>query len=102
MWAQLVKFKLADGVTEEKMAEVGRRWEDEVGRGTDSGWQRNVTLQDQNDPTIIYQLVYFESEEKARANEQNPKHLALLEELSRLLGSEPEFVDLIPVEESQR
>jgi hypothetical protein len=102
MWAQLMKFRLADGVTEEKMAETRRRWEDEVGRGTDSGWKRIVVFRDQHDPAMIYQLVYFESEEKARANERNPKHLAMLEQLNALMGGEPEFVDLIPIEESQR
>ena len=101
MWAQLVKARVADGAAD-KLQELGRKWEEEVGRGTDSGWIRSLYLRSASDPSEIYELVYFESEEKARANERTPRHLELVTELAGLFDGPPEYVDLIPIEESSR
>ena len=101
MWAQLVKMRARDG-TDEKMRDLERQWEDQVGRGTDSGWVRSLALRNARDPNEVYALVYFESEEKARANEQNPQHLAFIEQMMSLADGEPEYVDLVPIEETNR
>jgi hypothetical protein len=100
MWAQLVKFRVpADKV--DQLQQLDERWNDEVGRTAGSGWVRSVTLQRQSDPSEWYELVFFESEEKARANEKTAKHLALVEEM-QAAGKFVDFVDLTVVKESSR
>jgi quinol monooxygenase YgiN len=101
MWAQLVKWRVKPG-NDEALQQVGERWEQEVGRGTDSGWVRTSMFTSTAAPNEWYQIVYFESEEKARANERNEKHQAVVGELMSLLDGEPEFVDLTPMQESSR
>jgi hypothetical protein len=88
--------------SDERLQQAEEAWEEEVGRGTDSGWMRSLTLRGTADPNVVYQLVFFESEEKARANEQSPEHQKALEGLMALADGEPEYVDLIPVRESSR
>lgn len=101
MWAQLVKGRIKDGDFE-KLQELGQQWEEQVGRGTDSGWMRSLYLRNANDPNELYELVYFESEDKARANERTPRHLEMVSQLGALFEGQPEFVDLIPLEETTR
>ena len=101
MWAQLVKARVKEGSLE-KLQELGHQWEEQVGRGTDSGWERIFVLRNANDPNEVYQLVYFESEDKARANERSSQHQEIVSQLSALMDGEPEYVDLIPMEESTR
>ena len=96
MWAQLIRMRTKPG-SEEPFEQLGRRWEEEVGRGTDSGWLEAHVFRNANDPHEWYQVVYFESEEKARQNERNPTHQEFLELMLALINGEPEFVDLIPV-----
>jgi hypothetical protein len=38
-----------------------------------AGWLRSTALLDQNDPSRVYLLVLFESEEQARAREKDPR-----------------------------
>jgi hypothetical protein len=47
-------------------------------------------------------VTFFETEEKARANERSPRHLQLLSELLQLVDGQPDYVDLTPVRESTR
>ena len=56
------------------MQRLDGQWTEEIGRGTDSGWVRSITLRSDKDPQEWYELVFFESEAKARANEKTPKH----------------------------
>jgi hypothetical protein len=100
MWAQLVKFRIKEG-NEDRLQQLDERWNNEVGRGTDSGWVRSLVLQSTKDPRDWYELVYFESEEKARANERSEKHQALVTEMQQLSES-IDFVDLAPVKDSSR
>jgi quinol monooxygenase YgiN len=88
--------------SEEQLEQLGRRWEEEVDRGTDSGWLEGHVFRNANDPNEWYQVVYFESEEKARRNERSPKHQQLLEPMMALMDGEPEFVDLTPVMQQKR
>ena len=101
MWAQLMKMRVADDAVD-RLREAGHQWEEKVGRGTDSGWVRTFMLRSAADPNEMYELVYFESEEKARANEKTPEHLEMVSQLMELVEGSPEFVDLIPFEESTR
>ena len=101
MWAQLVKVRVAEGKFDELM-EFNHQWEAQVGRAPGSGWAREFVLRSSTDPNEMYMLVYFDNEEKARANERNPQHLDLIAQWEKLLDGEPQFVDLNPVEEAHR
>jgi hypothetical protein len=63
-----------------------------------SGLIRETIMQDQNDPSRVYVLAIFESEEKARARESDPRREEPLADLRRAMGDildgVPEFVDL--------
>ena len=63
----------------------------------DSGLVRTVVLHDRADPTRLYTVVVFESEEKARARESDPRRTAKLGEVQALMGEvldgPPEFHD---------
>lgn len=101
MWAQLVKMRIQAG-NEARLRQLDQQWQEEVGRGTDSGWVRSLSFQNAGDPREWYELVFFESEEKARANEQNQKHQHVLQQMLPLIEGRPEYVDLTPVQESAR
>jgi hypothetical protein len=100
MWAQLMKFRVAEG-KEDQMQRLDGQWTEEIGRGTDSGWVRSITLRSDKDPQEWYELVFFESEAKARANEKTPKHEALVKQMMDVAEG-IDFVDLTPVNESSR
>jgi quinol monooxygenase YgiN len=101
MWAQVVKMRVQPG-NDERFQQIGQQWEEQVGRGTDSGWVRSLVFRNADDPNEYYQVVFFESEEKARGNERNQKHQALLQQWLALAAGQPEYVDLTPVQESTR
>jgi len=67
----------------------------------DSGLLRSTVLQDKNDPSRAYTLVVFESEEKARAREQDPRRQeglkAVQATMADFFDGPPEFVDLTVV-----
>lgn len=100
MWAQLMKFRVAEG-NEDELQRLDRKWMQEIGRGTDSGWVRSIMLRSDKDPQEWYELVFFESEAKARANEKTPEHEALVKQMMAIAEG-IDFVDLTPVNESQR
>ena len=60
-------------------------------------------MHDQKDPSQIYGLVVFESEQKARAREQDPQRQERLQParaiMQDILAGPPEFVDLTVEEE---
>jgi len=69
----------------------------------DSGLLRTMIMQDQKDSAQFYTLVVFESEEKARARERDPRRQeglkALRTMLADIFAGPPEFTDLAVVEE---
>jgi quinol monooxygenase YgiN len=95
MWAQLIKMRAKPGREQELMVMHERiQALEEPGSGllsTTIGW-------DQKDPQSSYVLVVFESEEKARAREQNPGRqeamTTVLSGMADVLEGPPEFVDL--------
>jgi hypothetical protein len=68
-----------------------------------SGLVRTLVARDQKDPSQVFTLVVFESEEKARAREQDPRRSERLEAarsiMADILDGPPEFTDLVVVEE---
>ena len=68
-----------------------------------SGLIRSFMMQDQKDPSRAYMLVVFESEEKARARENDPRRQEGLQAaraiMAEIFDGPPEFVDVTVVEE---
>jgi hypothetical protein len=100
MWAQLIKFRVKPGA-EDQLRSIEKEFEAR-GRDGSTGWVRTFALHDQNDPQVYYNLVYFESEEKARENERRSQQSDLIGRMQALMDGSPEFVDLLPVFEASR
>jgi quinol monooxygenase YgiN len=98
MWAQLIKMRLKPGKDLAGLDEQMRAIEQ-----PDSGLLRSIVMLDQKDPGQFYVLVVFESEEKARARERDPRRQEGLQAsqamMADMLAGPPEFVDLAVVEE---
>jgi hypothetical protein len=61
-------------------------------------------MRDEKDPSQVYMLVVFESEEKARARENDQRRQeglqAVRATMAEIFDAAPEFVDLTVVEET--
>jgi hypothetical protein len=95
MWAQLITTTLKPG-HENDMPRLH-----EALRATEqpgSGLVRSISMQDQNDPSRVYTLVVFESEDAARAREGDPRRQEGLASararMAELFDGPPQFVDL--------
>jgi quinol monooxygenase YgiN len=95
MWAQLMKIRSAPD------HEAGLQAAFEQLRAIeppDSGLVRTTAMRSQSEPDVVYVLVVFESEEKARARERDPRRQeglkAVQAALSDVLDGPPEYVDL--------
>jgi heme-degrading monooxygenase HmoA len=101
MWAQLISMRLKPG-GEAGLSKVmeGLRSIEQPG----SGLLRSTTMRDQNDPSRVFTLVVFESEERARAREGDPRREEGLQAVRALMADvfegPAEFVDLAVVEDS--
>jgi quinol monooxygenase YgiN len=95
MWAQLSAVRVNEGEigAVRKAMERLRSFEQ-----PDSGLLRTIVMQDQKDSGRVLVLVVFESEEKARAREADPRRQeglqALRASLAEVLQAAPEFTDL--------
>jgi hypothetical protein len=102
MWAQLIKMRLKPGKDDDELVAVMDLLRSAEQPG--SGLIRSTTMRDQQDPTWAYTVVVFDSEESARAREQDPRREQALEavrqKLADLVDGPPEFVDLNVVTES--
>jgi hypothetical protein len=98
MWAQLVRMRLKPGNDTAEMIKEIRAAEQ-----PDSGLVRALMMHDQADPDHVYSLVVFESEEKARAREQDPRRQERLEAARAIMADifegAPEFTDLVVLDE---
>jgi quinol monooxygenase YgiN len=98
MWAQLMRFRVRPGKDT-----AGLREQLQAVEQPDSGLLRTMIMQDQKDPDQFYTLVVFESEEKARARERDPRRQEGLQVLRAMLADRlagpPEFTDLAVVED---
>jgi hypothetical protein len=96
MWAQLIRMRLKPG-REGDLEKVwaGLRATEQPG----SGLVRSTSMHDQTDHLSVYTLVVFDSEDAARARENDPRRQEGLAEIRALMGEifdgPPEFVDLI-------
>ena len=98
MWAQLIRMRLKPGKDTAEMTRQIRAAEQ-----PGSGLVRTLVMHDQTDPSRVYTLVVFESEEKARAREQDPRRSERLEAarsiMADIFDGPPEFTDLVVVDE---
>jgi len=100
MWAQLITTRLKPGREADlsKLIEQLRATEQ-----PGSGLVRSTAMRDQNDPSRVYMVVVFESEEKARARENDPRRTEGLQAaratMAEIFDGPPEFVDLTVVDE---
>ena len=98
MWAQLIRMRLQPDKDMAEMAEQIRAAEQEG-----SGLLRTLLMRDQTDHSRVYTLVVFESEEKARAREQDPRRSERLEAarsiMAQIFDGPPEFTDLEVLDE---
>lgn len=98
MWAQLIQMRLKPG---NDMTEMIRHIRDAEQPG--SGLVRALMMRDQTDHSRVYTLVVFESEEQARAREQDPRRNERLEAarsiMAEIFEGPPEFTDLEVVDQ---
>ncbi len=101
MWAQLITTRLKPG------KEDGLRTLVEQLRAAeqpDTGLVRSTTMRDQNDPLKVYTMVVFDSEESARAREDDPRRTEGLQAaratMAEIFAEPPTFTDLLVVGES--
>ena len=98
MWAQMLTMRLKPG----KESELTRVYEMlQAAEQPGSGLVRSTAMLDTKDPNRVVSLVVFESEDKARAREQDPARQEALTEVRALMGEifegPPEFTDLTVV-----
>jgi heme-degrading monooxygenase HmoA len=95
MWAQLSRVHVKEGHTDEVVGALEQLRSFEQ---PDSGLLRTIVMQDQKDPASMVVLVVFESEEKARAREADPRReeglQALRARLAGALDGAPQYHDL--------
>ena len=95
MWAQLQKV-ITKPEREAELLDVFEQLH--AIEQTDSGLLSTMVMRSQSDPTLVYVLVVFDSEDKARAREQDPRRLQGLARIRAAMGNvldgPPEFFDL--------
>jgi quinol monooxygenase YgiN len=98
MWAQLITTRLKPG-KEDDLPKLFEQLQAVEQPG--SGLVRSTAMRDQNDPSRVYMLVVFESEERARAREQDQRRHQGLEAaratMAEIFDGPPEFLDLAVV-----
>lgn len=103
MWAQIIKAQLKPG-SEERITDLLEQLRSV--EQPDSGLLRTTAMRDQDDPTQLYLMVVFESEEKARAREQDPRReeglKVVRETMAEILDGPREFMNLSVIEEVVR
>ena len=95
MWAQLITMRLKPG----KEGDLPRLVEQlHATEQPGSGLVRSMTMQDKRDPSRVHTLVVFESEEKARQRESDPRRNEGLQiaraTMAEMFDGPPEFTDL--------
>jgi quinol monooxygenase YgiN len=102
MWAQLITARLKPG----KEADLTKLFEQvQAAEQPGSGLVRSIAMQDQGDPSKVMMLVVFESEEKARAREQDERRQESLADaratMMAMFEGSQEFVDLNVINDFQ-
>ena len=101
MWAQLISMRLKPGREGElPMVYEQLRAAEQPG----SGLLRTIAMRSQSEPERVYNFVIFESEEKARARELDPRRQEALAgvraTMAEIFDGPSEFVDLVVVEDT--
>ncbi len=101
MWAQLISMRLKAG----KEGDLPRLYEQlRAAEQPDTGLLRTMALRDDKDPRRIYNIVFFESEDKARQRERDPRREENLKvaraTMAEIFEGPPEFVDLTVLEDT--
>lgn len=100
MWAQLIRTRINDG-SEDGLRQLFQQLLD--AEQTDSGVVRTLVMREQQDPNSLSMLVVFESEEKARARENDPRRADGLAEarapMAQIFDGPPSFTDFVVVED---
>ena len=98
MWAQLITMRLKPG---NDTAELDKQIRAAEQPG--SGLVRTLVMHDQKDPCQVYTLVVFQSEDKARAREQDPRRHEALQAaramMADIFDGPPQFTDLTVADE---
>ena len=98
MWAQLITLRLKPGTDLSTLADVLKAAEQ-----PDSGLVRELFMHPQADADSACILAVFESEEKARERELDPRRAdgqrAIRELMADVLAAPPEFTDLTVAED---
>lgn len=94
MWAQMIKVRVKRGKEDDVRKALEQLLSAEQ---PDSGLLQQTLMRDQKDPEAFYLLAVFESEEKARAREADPRRKeatgAMNSALREALAGPPEFMD---------
>ena len=100
MWAQMISTRVKDGSDEglQRLIQQLRAAEQEG-----SGLIRTLVMRDQSDPAALSMLVVFESEEAARARENDPRRseglAAARATMAEIFDGPPSFTDFTVVDE---
>lgn len=101
MWAQIIKTRLKPGMDDRVPGLLAQLRAVEQ---PDSGLLRTTAMRDQADPSQLYLMVMFDSEEHARAREQDPRRqeglTAARATMAEIFDGPPEFLDLTVIEET--
>jgi hypothetical protein len=100
MWAQLITARMKAG-KEDLLPQLVEQLQAAEQPG--SGLLRSTAMYDQTDTTRLHVLVVFESEEKARERENDPRRGKELQDaqatMAEMFDGAPEFTDLTVVAE---
>ena len=98
MWAQMIEMHLRPGEDPTELIAQIRAAEQ-----PNSGLVRSLMMRDQADPSRVLALVLFQSEELARAREQDPRRQEGLQSaratMEAIFDGPPSFTDLTVVAE---
>jgi quinol monooxygenase YgiN len=101
MWAQMIKFRLKPGNDDGLLKLVDQL---KAVEQPGSGIVRSTAMRDQKDPNTVYFHVVFESEEDARARENDPRRqeglAAARTTMGEIFDGAPEFIDLTVVSDT--
>jgi quinol monooxygenase YgiN len=96
MWAQMISVTLKPG-SDDGLATLAEQLRATEQPG--SGLVRSTIYRDQKDPNRIHMLVVFESEEKARERENDPRRAEGLQAaratMAEIFAGPPDFTDLL-------
>jgi heme-degrading monooxygenase HmoA len=94
MWAQMQRVSTNPG-REAEVLEIFERLR--AIEQEDSGLLQTLVMRSQTDPTEVFVVVVFESEEKARARDKDPRRQEPLQHIRAAMGDvlngPPEFFD---------